>query len=155
MKSTNEIDTYIKMCIGLRVSDIWQGKASALFIELGKLHKHRDSRNHISKGQGDITLMFDCRWRLESKRSIVVGALDEELKIEHQIKKLLGEPVKSILFIGRIPEISVAFKNDHYVQSFCSFRSEDWGIIFRNSGSICRKNNRVIYERNHENVSPS
>jgi len=143
------------MCIGLPVSDVWRGIGSAIFIELGKLHKHKDDRNHRSKGKGDITLMFDCRWRLERKGSIVVGSGDGRIKLVNQIKKLLGKSVKSISFIGRIPEINIEFEDNLYIQSFCSYRSEGWDILFRNEGSIGRKSGKVVYEKSRRVVLPN
>jgi hypothetical protein len=145
-RTEKHIALYINKCIGLRVSDAWRGERTAIFLELGKLHKHSGKRHHFSKGKGDVTLMFDCKWRLESKGSIVVGSLDSYKRIENQIKKLIGTPIKSISFVGRLPEIVIEFEEQRWLQSFTSYKSEDWGIIFRNNCSIGRKNKKVVYD---------
>lgn len=146
MKSKNNIDSYLNKCIGLQVSEAWLGDGKALFIELGKLHKHIDKREHKSKGLGDITFMFDCRWRLEKLNSIIVGSLDDSNIIEKRIKLLISKSVKNILFIGRIPEMVVEFNNNLWIQSFTSYKSEDWGIMFNNGGSIGRRKRNVVFE---------
>jgi hypothetical protein len=152
---SNNIDLYLQKCIGLPVSDVWRGIGSTIFIELGKLHKHSNGRKYNSKGVGDISLMFDCGWRLERKDSIVAGSDDQKLEIANQIKKLLGRSVKSISFSGRIPEITIEFGNSLCLQSFCCYRSDDWGIIFRNEGSIGKKRGKVIYGRSSRVVLPN
>jgi hypothetical protein len=60
-QTEKHIELYLNNCIGLRVSDIWRGERATIFLELGKLHKHIDKRHHLSKGKGDVTLMFDCK----------------------------------------------------------------------------------------------
>jgi len=150
MKSINNVDLYLMKCIGLHVSDIWLGEGKAIFIEIGKLHKHIDKRRHKSKGIGDITLMFDCRWRLEKLNSIILGSLDETSTIEKQIKHIIGKSVKSISFIGRIPEIVVEFDKNLWIQSFTSYKSEDWGIMFYKEGSIGRRRRNITFKKNEK-----
>ena len=64
------------MCVGLPVADVWKGYGSAIFLELGKLHKVKDYKNKPLRKKGDITLMIEWSWRIESHRSIVVGSFD-------------------------------------------------------------------------------
>ena len=89
--------------------------------------------------------MFDCRWRLEAKSSIIVGSLNGYRAIDNHIKKLIGKSVKNISFVGRIPEMLVQLNGNRWVQSFTSYKAEDWGIIFHDKGSIGRKRGRVVY----------
>ena len=146
-KQEKNIELYLNKCVGLQVSDAWRGERTAIFFELGKLRKHAGKKHYMSAGKGEVTLMFDCRWRLETKGSIEVGSLDGYKKIENKIKQLIGKSIKKISFIGRIPEMVVEFENTRWLQSFTSYSAEDWGIIFRNNGSIGRKNRKVVYEK--------
>src|SRR5437867_7029183 len=107
-----DVQSYVDKCTGLRVVESWRGEHFAIFLELGKLHKHSDQRKLASKGRGDVTIMLDCRWRLETKRSKAVGSLDTYRKIESTIMGLIGKPIRKISFIGRIPELVVEFDDD-------------------------------------------
>jgi hypothetical protein len=146
LKINNTIDTHLQKCFGLNVSDAWRGEGKTIFLELDILHHLKKSEKRISKGQGEVTIMFDCRWRLETLNAISVGSLDETAKIEEQIKLLIGKSIKSIFFVGRIPEIVIEFDNKRWLQSFTSYKYEDWSIMFRNTGSISRSKRDVVYK---------
>ena len=90
--------------------------------------------------------MLDCGWRMEAKRSIVVGSLETHRGIESRIREMVGLSIRSITFIGRIPEIVIQFGNGTWLQSFSTCESEDWGVIFREGGAIGRKGCSVSYE---------
>jgi hypothetical protein len=146
-KIKNNVESHLENCIGLNVSDSWRGEGKTIFLELGKLQNHQNAGQYISKGKGEVTLMFDCRWRLEKLNSILVGSLNDIIEIEKHIKSLINKKVEDISFIGRIPEMVIKFENNIWLQSFTSYKNEDWAIIFLNSGSICRNKRKIVFEK--------
>src|SRR6058998_2998353 len=109
---TIDVATYLRRCVGLSVSEAWRGEHWAVFLELGILHPHPDKRKWASSGVGDVTLMFDCRWRLETEARILAGSLDDHKTIDLKMHNLIGERVQDLSFVGRIPELVVKFETN-------------------------------------------
>jgi hypothetical protein len=141
-----DIQSYLNRSAGLRVADAWRGHYSAIFLELGRLHKHPAKTTHASRGKGDVSLMLDCKWRLETPRTIALGSLDRYSAIERGIAKLIGTTICKVSVLGRIPEIVVEFEEQRWLQSFSDSKSSTWAILYRNQGSIGRKGRKVVYE---------
>ena len=54
---------------GQKVTHIWRGAGTAIFLELGNLAKSKN--NHLS---GEFTISIEWSWRLENHHSILLGS---------------------------------------------------------------------------------
>lgn len=130
--------------IGLPISYVWRGHGSALFLEFGKLKKLR-GKNHP---QGEFSLMLDCDWRVEKPRSIWFGSFCSYQRIENQIKHLIGESVKNIEFIGKLPELVISLTPNLRVASFNSYKGQpDWTLFLPDGSWLCCRLGKIIQER--------
>jgi len=133
----------------LVVSDVWKGIGTAIFLELGKLHKHQDSKPHNSKGKGDITIDLQWSWRLESKQSIIVGSNDSKIKITNQFKNILGNKIKSISIVDGLPELLVEFENNRFLHTFSTQKGQpEWALFFFKKGWLEVKKGKIYFTAN-------
>ena len=150
-----QIRHLLTRCKGLRISDAWRGEHAAIFLELGRLHRHSDKRPHASKGQGEVTVMLDCKWRLEKGPLIIAGSLNDYAHIDRALKTLVGRSIKGVTFLGRIPELVVELSGNHFLVSFSDYEAEDWAILFRQHGSISRNRDKVVFQQAATGVPPN
>src|SRR5437588_10390491 len=63
---------------GRRVSHVWRGYGSALFLEFGELAKTRKLNGKPGQPVGDLSLMVEWSWRVENKNTILGGSWSNE-----------------------------------------------------------------------------
>lgn len=121
-----EIQNTVDKIKGMKVSHIWRGYGSAIFLELGKLTTH-PQRNNPS---GEITIMIEWSWRVEKRRSILFGSWSSNTKINNQLPKLKGLLIEEVQFVGRIPELELNLENKLWLHSFQTTEPQpDWCIL--------------------------
>ena len=115
------------------VSHAWLGHGTCLFLELGDLSEGKVRRNgSIGNPTGEITIIVDFDWRIERKRSILIGSEDTKKRLENAINSLVGSRILSVETIGRIPELQIGLSNSLWVTTYsCNSGQPQWGIIFK------------------------
>ena len=133
---TDWIEHFQKILAGLRVSHVWRGYGSALFLELGALTPtiRRDGSPGIPEGQAGI--MLEESWRIEETSSILCGSWSEEELWRPSFDQLKGREVTGLSVFGRLPEISIALAGGLYVSSFTITEGNPcWTLFDRNNPS--------------------
>jgi len=115
---------------GKRVSHVWRGHGSALFLEFGELAKTRKLNGKPGHPVGDLSLMVEWSWRVENKNSILGGSWSNERSWPRLFKRLVGKRVRSVEVFGHLPEIAVGLSNGLRVVSFMTADGQpSWAII--------------------------
>jgi hypothetical protein len=115
---------------GKRVSHVWRGYGSALFIEFGELTGTRKLNGKRAQPVGELSLMVEWSWRIENKTSILGGSWSNERSWPRLFKRLIGAKVKSVELFGRLPEIALALTNGLRVLSFMTADGQpSWSVI--------------------------
>lgn len=142
------IDTepFTKSLIGKKVSHVWRGYGSAIFLEFGKLTPGTRRDGSVGNPNGELTLMIEWSWRIEKQKSILGGSWSSEKKIDNFLPKLQGATVDAVEFFGRLPEISVSLSNGLHVVSFNTSEGQpDWSLLTRRPfiGHLCVERGRL------------
>jgi hypothetical protein len=115
---------------GKRVSHVWRGYGSALFVEFGELARTRKLNGKPAQPVGELSLMIEWSWRIENKNSILGGSWSNERGWPKLFKRLIGSRVKSVELFGRLPEIALALTNGLRVVSFMTADGQpSWSVI--------------------------
>ncbi|MBN1625817.1 MAG: hypothetical protein JW944_04770 [Deltaproteobacteria bacterium] len=129
--------------IGLPLNHAWRGHHSAIFLEIGTLKKEKN-RNHPC---GKFSVMLDCSWRIESKKSIAIGSSASYDRIERQLDKLVGHSVTDVALFTALPEIVISFDSDVKVLSFeTSDKQPSWSLCLPDGQWICSHSGKLIKE---------
>jgi hypothetical protein len=127
------IATRFDRLINLPVSHVWFGDHGALFLELGRLEPETRMRRDgsLRNPQGEVTIMADCDWRIESKLSILAGRGSSARRLEGLPKVLLSNRVVSVTTLGVLPELFVEFTGKLRLLTFSKCEGQpDWSILF-------------------------
>jgi hypothetical protein len=139
-------EAFISALRGKRVSHVWRGYGSALFLEFGELTKTRKLNGKSGHPVGDLSLMVQWSWRVENKNSILGGSWSNERRWPSLFKRLIGSRVKSVELFGRLPEIAVALSNGLRVVSFMTADGQpSWAVIAHkpSNGSLSVKRGKL------------
>lgn len=116
---------------GKRLSHIWRGHGSYLYLEFGKLTPdgfRRDGTPKTPKGEFGIAL--GAEWRICGRRMILCGSSSDERVCARIFPLLQNQSVASIDAQGLLPEISVTFGNGISCSSFSLFEGQpDWAVF--------------------------
>lgn len=130
---------------GLTVSHVWRGHGSALFVELGQLvHPVPTKPDRRPKPRGEVGVMMEWSWRIESGNSILCGSWSDERHWQPAFDLLTGQKVLTLSVFGRLPEISLSLSNNLYVASFMTAEGDpSWALFDRRNREetlsiICR-----------------
>lgn len=137
--------------IGKRVSHVWRGHGSALFLEFGSLTSMRKRNGRLGHPYGDLTLGIEWSWRIENRNSILGGSWSSERGWPALFKKLKGRKVTSVEIFGTLPEIALSLSSGLKVLSFMTADGQpSWSIVSRNPtlGSLCVRNGKLHAEEN-------
>lgn len=130
-----EFASLIHPLVNLRVSRPWRGYGSALFLELGRLHKEPLARGKEYSLKGQATVMIQWSWRIERQGSIVLGSWSGERKMTNGIAQLKDRVVTAIALEGRLPELNLALSDGLWVHSFMTHEGQPEWTIFLFDGS--------------------
>ncbi|WP_445360732.1 hypothetical protein ACJJIL_21555 [Microbulbifer sp. EKSA005] len=112
-----------------KISHAWIGHGSAIFLEMGELTPPKRENNP----SGEQTIMIEWSWRLEDKRSIVLGSWSDQTEIDQLPALLVGRKIKTIKLFGRIPELEISLCKDLWLLTFMTDKKyPEWSIRFRN-----------------------
>lgn len=131
---------FFNALIGERVTHVWRGHGSAIFVEFGSLTPRMKRDKSPGQPDGEITLMIEWSWRIERPRSILGGSWSPERRWLAMFEKIIGATVTEIQVFGVLPEICVSLSNGLRIASFMTANGQPvWALITRNPkiGSLC------------------
>ena len=146
-----EIAVYLGRCRGKKISRVWKGHGSALFLELGRLHSMVSPKGKKLGAHGEITIQVVWEWRIEKYASILVGSANTAQRILNQIPKLKGRHVQEIAVSGRLPELNLALSGDLWITTCTHWQGQpEWVIqyyedetsMFVRRGGVCVEKDR-------------
>lgn len=124
--SEKQFKELIAPCIGMKVSKVWRGYGSAIFIEAGTL-SHRPKHNNPI---GEFSFMIEWSWRVEKPRSIWFGSFSSDKIIAARLKQLEGREILDVSVNGRLPELVVQLSGSLWIHSFMTECSQPEWCIF-------------------------
>jgi hypothetical protein len=136
---------------GKRVSHVWRGHGSALFLEFGELEGARKPGGKRGQPVGDLSLMVEWSWRIENRSSILGGSWSSERGWPRLFRRLVGSKVRSVELFGRLPEIALQLSNGLRVVSFMTAEGQpSWAVIAHrpSRGSLSVKRGKLRVETN-------
>jgi hypothetical protein len=117
--------------VGLPVSHSWRGYGSAIFLELGALKSAGPGRER----RGDVSVMLQWSWRVESIRAIRFGSWSGERRITNGVRALTGRRVVDVGVTGRLPELVLSLDGGLWVHSFMTAEGQPEWTVFLPDGS--------------------
>lgn len=135
-KGENLVQAFRERLLGLRVSHVWRGHGSALFIEFGELRPGEPRRDgSLGNPAGEMGLMIEWSWRIEAARSILCGSWSDETRWPAALDRLRGATVTDLTTFGRLPEVAIALSGDLHVTSFMTAEGDPaWALFDRRGG---------------------
>jgi hypothetical protein len=121
--------------VGMKVSSLWRGYGSAIFVEFGALSPGRVRRDG-SPGNpiGELAVGIEWSWRIEDAMSIICGSWSEEELWEPAFELVRGSRVTGLTLFGRLPEIDLALTDDRHLLSFATAEGQpEWSFADRRS----------------------
>jgi hypothetical protein len=113
-----------------RLSAVWRGHGSAIFLEFGRLSPRIRRDGSTGNSRGDYTVMIQWSWRIEHENSILCGSWSDEKDWEEVFKSLVGRKVEGISLYGRLPELSIELSGGIHVASFMTADGQPaWTIL--------------------------
>lgn len=120
---------HVKCLEGFRVSRVWRGYGSALFIELGEL------TNDGRSSKGEFTVMIEWSWRLEDSKNIVVGSWSDNELIDVIKGRMEGLDIMEVSFFSRLRELELRLSGGFWLCSFATAEGNpEWSV--RGEGGI-------------------
>jgi hypothetical protein len=132
------LQTFRDALIGLPLSDVWRGGGSSIFLQFGHLTPRTRHSGKPGNPTGELELMIQWSWRIESTSSILCGSWSEEHLWEPAFNLLRNKVIVEISIAGRLPEIVVALTEGLYVSSFMTAEGDPQWALFDRRGSTLR-----------------
>lgn len=118
--------------IGMPVSHTWRGAGSAIFLELGALTtvtRTSRKRGEYTSTFGEVTLMLEWSWRVESPRAIQFGSWSENPRITRGVASLKGHTIMDVSLEGRLPELVLTLDGKRWLHTFMTYEGQpEWAI---------------------------
>jgi hypothetical protein len=129
----HQLRKYRRALIGLKVSRVWRGHGSAIFLEFGALTLSPSTSPRRRSYKGEITLMIEWSWRLESKRTIIGGSWSPPSEWPALFRRIVGGRVTNVTTFGRLTEITVTTSSGLFLSSFMTANGQPaWALLSRN-----------------------
>jgi hypothetical protein len=135
--------------VGLPVSHTWRGAGSAIFLELGTLRHETvmTRRGEHTSIHGEVALMLEWSWRVESSRTIRFGSWSTEPRITHGVRALQGHTVADVSVTGRIPELVLALDRDRWIHTFMTAEGQPaWAVRLCDDSWLAVERGRIVRE---------
>lgn len=118
--------------IGMPVSHTWRGAGSAIFLELGALTTFTRTfrkRGEVTFVEGEVKLMLEWSWRVESPGAIQFGSWSENPRITRGVASLEGHTILEVELAGRLPELVLTLDGKRWLHTFMTAeRQPAWAI---------------------------
>lgn len=139
---------------GQRVSSVWRGHGSALFVEVGALFADPNMKSGFGRQLiGEFGIMIQWSWRIESETSILCGSWTDEKHWDRHFRSLTGRCVEELSLFARLPEINLALADGAYISTFNTGGEQPEWALFRRGPekgtylTLHVKNGRVAVEK--------
>ena len=141
--TNTDAENHVNPLEGKRISHVWRGHGSAIFIEIGALTPNKNGKHP----NGEFTIGIEWSWRLENNNSIILGSWSDD-DIINNVKSILKDQViKKISFFSRLKEINIETKDGYWLLSFATAEGDpEWSIRNKNKWLYCKKGKFVIEE---------
>ena len=142
-------ESFLNGVIGQRVSRVWRGVGSAIFLDLGTLSLQQRRDGSFMSVAGEQTLMIQWSWRISDENSILLGSWSDEDNWEDCLQRLVGSRVESAEIFGELPEILVHLSCGRRVASFMIADGQpSWALIYRepNIGTLCVNDGKLVVQ---------
>ena len=103
-----------------------------MFMEFGRLTPGPRRDGPAGNLQGDVTVMIEWSWRIESESAILCGSWSDEDGWEDVFSSLIGREAQDVSIFGRLPELSIALAGGLYAASFMPADGQPSWTIFEN-----------------------
>lgn len=116
---------------GARISHVWRGYGSALFIECGPLSESQIRRKDGSTGnpKGRWSIGLECDWRAEAENRILCGSHDEEGAWTATLAGLIEDEIASVETFGDVAELRVTLRSGKRLLTFTLDHSgPEWAL---------------------------
>lgn len=116
---------------GARISHVWCGYGSALFVECGPLSESQLRRKDGSTGnpKGRWSIGLDCDWRVEAESRVVCGSHDEEGAWTTTLGGLVADEIASVETFGDVAELRVTLQSGKRLLTFALDHSgPEWSL---------------------------
>lgn len=135
MTPSKAFESLAATLIGQRISHVWRGYGSAIFIAIGKLSSrpHRDgSPGHP---EGEVSLGVEWSWRIEDRRAIHCGSWSEEGRWEPALSLLRDARIARCDLFGTLPEVAITTEAGIRFLSFSTTDGQpQWDLVDRRDG---------------------
>ncbi len=150
------LERYRTALVSQRISHVWRGHGSALFLELGQLSPASRRDGTSGNGSGEYTVMIEWSWRIENENAIVCGSWSDEGEWERHFQSLVGRNLEEVCLSGRLPELAISVSGNLYVCSFMTSEGQPaWSILDRKAGrTLYVKDGRICEELFSGNRAP-
>ncbi len=116
---------------GARISYVWRGYGSALFVECGLLSESQVRRKDGSSGnpKGRWSIGLDCDWRIEAESRVLCGSHDEEATWATTLGGLVEDEIASVEMFGDVAELRVTLQSGKQLLTFALDHSgPEWSL---------------------------
>lgn len=131
MDATEAFQHLSKVLQGSRVSHVWRGYGSALFVECGPLSDSQVIRKDGTAGnpRGRWTIDLACDWRVESESFVMLGSHDEDRIWSAEIGSLVDDEIAGVEIVGQVPELCVKLSSGKRLRTFALDQSgPQWAL---------------------------
>jgi hypothetical protein len=144
--------------VGMKVSSLWRGYGSAIFLEFGTLSPGRVRRDGSpGNPMGELTIGIEWSWRIKGAMSILCGSWSQEELWEPAFDLVRGSRVTGLTLFGRLPEIDLALTDDRHLLSFATAEGQpEWSLADRRSSPNVWLSVRdgLLFENDGADVQP-
>jgi hypothetical protein len=125
-----DFNEFTRPLVGMRLTHIWRGYGSAIFLNFGELHHRLWKTGRLSWNPcGEMSISLTWSWRIEGRRRIWLGSWSDEEKWQKFFDKMVGATVKEVKTFARLAEIDVELSCGLHVVSFMTAEGDpEWAI---------------------------
>ncbi|MBJ7409335.1 MAG: hypothetical protein JHD15_03085 [Phenylobacterium sp.] len=110
--------------VGMKLSHIWRGERTALFLEFGRLSERPRKDGSTGNPLGEISVGLEFEWRIEVDRRLACGSSGDQKLWAEVFEGLLGKRASQVELFGDVPELRVVMDAQERLLTF-SLDEED------------------------------
>jgi len=138
-----EAEIFIEALKNKKISHVWRGYGSAIFLEVGELKRNTKSNNP----EGECCIAIEGSWRIENKKSIILGSWSENEEIDDVTSILIDREIKNISFFSRLKEIELELNHEYWLLSFATEKGNPEWSIKNNNEWLSYQNGEFVIEK--------
>jgi hypothetical protein len=154
--SREQFHALTRPLVGMPVSHTWRGAGSAIFLELGALTtvtRTSRKRGEYTSTSGEVTLMLEWSWRVESPGAIQFGSWSENPRITRGVASLQGHTIIDVQLEGRLPELMLTMDRKRWLHTFMTAEGQPrWAIRLHDDAWLAVRRGGIIRQASVEEV---